>query len=172
MIFTSLIRVQLIESEFHLLMDAGQFVLKNFSLLLDFLPLQEYLIELSFQLIILVLDVLVGHLYIFWSGIDSEFIQGQIIVGQLSLKISDFGSEAFESLFKFVIKLLFFVDGLCLCSELLCLLLDIHHLLFYFGDIVVSIVYFSLCCYSLWAVDTTTGRQWTLLHLDCGTDTA
>ena len=85
LIFISLVWIKFIESHFHLLMDAGEFVLECFSFLFDFLSLQEDLIEFGLELIILILDMLVSHFNILGPGVYSKFIQGKVIIGQLSL---------------------------------------------------------------------------------------
>ncbi len=144
LIFASLIRIELIESHLHLLVDACQLVLKNFGFLLNFFSLQKDLIELRLQLIILVFDMLVGDFDIFRPGIDPEFIEGQIVISQLSFEASDFSGQTLKSFFKLVIQLLFFVDSLSFIFKFLSFFLNVHHLLFDFGHVVISVVDFSL----------------------------
>ena len=48
LIFSSLDRVKFIESEFHLLMDVGEFVPDGVSFFLDFFPFNEDIIKLIF----------------------------------------------------------------------------------------------------------------------------
>ena len=114
--------------------------------------------------------MLVSDFDVFGPGVDSEFVECQVVICELAFEISDFGGETFESLFEFVVELLFFVDGLSFGSEFLGFLLNVHHLLFDFGHVVIAIVYLSLCRYSLWTVDATTRGQWSFLDFDCGTD--
>lgn len=156
MILTSLMWIKLVKSEFHLLMDTGQLVLNGLSFLFNFLSLKEDFIKLSFEFFILIFDVLVSDLDIFRSGINSEFIKSKIIIGKLSLKISDFICESLESFLKFIIKLLFLIDSLSFISKFICFLLNVHHLLFDLCDIIISIINFSLSCYSLRSVYTST----------------
>jgi hypothetical protein len=172
LILASLIRIEFIQSHLHLLVDACQLVLKNFGFLFNFFSLQKDLIELRLKLIILVFDMLVGNFDIFRSGIDPKFIQSQIVISQLPFETSDFSGQTLKSFFEFVIKLLFFVDSLSFVFEFLSFFLNVHHLLFDFGHVIVSVVDFSLSRYSLWTIDTSAGSQWTLLNLDCSADTA
>jgi hypothetical protein len=155
-----------------LLVNACQFILKDLSFFFEFFSLQKYFIKFGLKFIILVLDVLICNLNIFGSGIDSKLIECQIIISQLTLKISDFCGQGLKSFFELVIKLLFFVDGFCFVSEFLCFFLNVHHLLFYLGNVIISVINFSLSCDTLGTVDTATCCQWTLLNFDCRANAA
>lgn len=172
LILASLVRVKLIQSHLHLLVDAGQLILEVLGLLFNLFSLQEDFIQFSFEFIVLVFYVLVGHFDIFRPGVHSEFIEGEVVVSELAFEIPDFGGETFESLFKFVVELLFFVDGLGFGSEFLGFFLNVHHLLFNLGHVVIAIVHFSLSGYSLGTVDTATCGQWSLLDFDCCSDSS
>jgi hypothetical protein len=152
--------------------DACQLVLKNFGFLLNFFSLQKYLIEFRLKLIILIFDMLVCDFDIFRPGIDSQLIQSQVVISQLSFETSDFSGQTLKSFFKLVIQLLFFVDSLSFVFKFLSFFLNVHHLLFDFSHVVISVVDFSLGRYSLWTIDTSAGSQWTLLNLDCSANTA
>lgn len=112
LIFASLVRIKLIESHFHLLVDACELILKCLCFLFDFFSLQKDFIKFCFEFIVLIFDVLVSNFNIFRPGVDPEFIQGKVIISQLSFKISDFVGEGLKSLLEFIIKLLFLVDVL------------------------------------------------------------
>ena len=135
-------------------MDAGQLILNRLSFLLNFFSLKENIIKLSLEFFVLIFNVLVSDFNIFRSCIDSKFIKSEIIVSKLPFKISDFICESLESFLKLIIKLLLFVDGLSFISEFICFLLNVHHLLFDFGDIVITIINFSLSWDSLRAIYT------------------
>ena len=88
--------------------------------------------------------MLISHFNIFWSGVNSQFVKSQVVISQLSFETSDFSGKAFKPFLKLVIKLLFFVDGLGFVFQFLGFFLNVHHLFFDFGDVVISVVYFSL----------------------------
>lgn len=170
LVFASLVGIKFVKSHLHLLMNACQFILKNFGFFFNFFSLQKYFIKFRLELIILIFNVLIGYFNIFWSGINSKFVQGQVIISQLTFEASDLSGKGLKSFFELIIKLLFFVDGFGFISQFLGFFLDVHHLLFDFGDVVISVVYFSLSWYTLGTIDTTAGSQWALLDLNSGTD--
>ena len=112
LIFASLVGIKLVKSHLHLLMNACQLVLKNFCFFFDFLSLEEDLIKFRLEFIVLIFNVLISHFNIFWSGVYSELVQGQVVISQLSLKTSDFSGKTFKSFLELVIKLLLFIDSL------------------------------------------------------------
>lgn len=74
LIFTTLVRIEFIEPEFHLFVDALQFVLEVLSLLFYPFPLHEDIIEFILEFIIVVLNMLIGIFHIFRASIGSKFI--------------------------------------------------------------------------------------------------
>lgn len=88
--------------------------------------------------------MLVGDFDIFRPGIDPEFIESQIVISQLSFETSDLSGQTLKSFFKLVIQLLFFVDSLSFVFKFLSFFLNVHHLLFDFSHVVISVVDFSL----------------------------
>lgn len=84
-------------------MNALNLTLYGFSLLLDFLPLQENFIELASQFLILCLDMKIGIFHIFWSCIYPQFVKSKIVVCQLTLQIPYFSGKILDSCFEFII---------------------------------------------------------------------
>ncbi len=91
-------------------MNVLQLILDIFSLFLHLFAFDEDLIKLAFEFLVVIFDVLVGILHVFWTSVGSEFVQGEVVISELSFQLADFVIEFFESGFQLVVELLLLSD--------------------------------------------------------------
>ena len=123
LVLRALVRIELIEPELHLLVNGLQLVLDILSLLLHLLALDKNLVKFGLELLVIVLNVLVSVLDVLRPCVGSEFVEGQVVVGQLSLELPDFVVQLFQFALQLVVELLLFTDLLALVFQLCRLLL-------------------------------------------------
>ena len=71
-------------------MNVGELVPDGVGLFLNFFPFNKDIIKLIFEFFVLSFDVGVRILDIFGSGIDSDFIQSDVVVGEGSFEVTNF----------------------------------------------------------------------------------
>ena len=124
LIFVPLGGVEFIQSEFHLLVDVGEFISKGVCFFFYLFPFNEDVIKFVFEFFVLGFNMRIGVFNVFGPGVDSEFVEGDVVVGEGPFQVSDFFNQFIPSGLQFVVDLLFFVGGLCFLSQVLGLLLD------------------------------------------------
>ena len=62
---------------------------------------------------------------VFRPGVDSDFVESDVVVGEGAFEVAHFLDQLIPSGFQFIVQLLFFIDCFSLLGKVGCLLLDI-----------------------------------------------
>ena len=106
-------------------MDVSEFISDGVGFLLDLFPFDEDIVEFAFEFFVLGFDVGVGVFDVFRAGVDSDFVESDVVVGEGSFQISNFLHQLVPPRFQFVVQLLFLINCFSLLCQVCCLLLDI-----------------------------------------------
>lgn len=140
LVFAALVWVELVQAELHLLVDVLQLVLDVVDALFVLFALQEDLVELGFELLVLGLDVDVGVVHVFRAGVDSDFVDCEVVVGELALQVADLLAQLLETVLELVVDVLLFGDLVAFLLEVLDLAVDQLQAVFEAVDVVVAVV--------------------------------
>lgn len=112
------------------------------------------------------MDVCIVH--IFRPCVDSDLVDGQVVVGQLSFQIADFLPQILESVFELVVDVLLLGDFVPLLLEVLDLAVNQLKPLFELINVVVPVVDLSAGVAAQVVDRDTLVRDWAVHDVDIG----
>lgn len=100
LVFVSLFRIQVVQTRLIREVDVLNLLLILSKFILSVFLLGKQSIQMSLLLVILVLDMHVKVLDIFWLRIASVFVKSQVVICQFTFELADIFNQHFVSTFK------------------------------------------------------------------------
>lgn len=118
LVFVALLRVQIVEAGLVCEVDVADLLLVRVKFVLHVAFLSEQVIEVRSLLVVLVLDVHVQGLDILRLGVTSVLIESQVVIGEVSFKLTNILDESLIFALKIKIGSIVFIDVLYLLLHL------------------------------------------------------
>lgn len=126
------------------------------------------MIQLVFKFLILCFDVGICISYVLWSRVNSDLVDGEVVVGKLALEVPDFLSQFFVFCFEFVVDILFLSEFLASFLEVFDLSINELEPLFQLIHVEVPVVDLATWVQVIVAHSYSLLRHWSIDDVDVG----